>query len=178
MSGGNKSGVSRILDRPDVNVFIFAFLINYPWENLQAPLFAGMKAAAHWNAVKACTQASLGDATIMLLAYLGVAGAKRDRWWFRSPSSGPLIGFVGIGVIITFLTEYLATTSVNPNWGWRYANSMPVLPLIGLGLTPLLQWLLLPPIAIWFVRRQLAAADPDHSRSLPPEMAAPSGGSP
>ena len=166
MTIDNRSDVSKILDRPDLNVFMFAFFLNYPWENLQAPLFAGMRTAAHWDAVMACTQASLGDAAIMLLAYLGVAGAKRDRWWFRSPSHGPITGFVCLGVIITILIEYLATTSVNPNWGWRYANSMPVLPLIGLGLTPLLQWLLIPPIAIWFVRRQLATIDPDHGQSL------------
>jgi len=162
MTIGNRSGVSRILDRPDLNVLVFAFLLNYPWESLQAPLFAGMRTAAHWDAVKACTQASLGDAAIMLFAYLGVAGATRDRWWFRSPLYGPITGFVCLGVIITILIEYLATTSVNPNWGWRYANSMPVLPLIGLGLTPLLQWLLIPPIAIWFVRRQLATVHPDY----------------
>jgi len=75
-------------------------------------------------------------------------------------------GFVCLEVVIAILIEYLATTSVNPKWGWRYANSMPVLPLIGLGLTPLLQWLLIPPIAIWFVRRQLMTVHPDDGQSL------------
>ena len=32
---------------------------------------------------------------------------------------------------------------------------MPIVPVVGIGLTPLLQWLLIPPLAIWFVRRQL-----------------------
>ena len=73
-----------------------------------------MRTAAHWDAVKAYTQASLGDAAIMLFAYLGAAGAKRDRWWFQSPSYGPITGFVCLGVVIAILIEYLATTSVEP----------------------------------------------------------------
>jgi len=32
---------------------------------------------------------------------------------------------------------------------------MPVIPLLGVGLSPLLQWVVLPPIVVWFVRRQL-----------------------
>jgi len=32
---------------------------------------------------------------------------------------------------------------------------MPVVPLRDAGLTPLLQWKLLPPLIVWFVYRQL-----------------------
>lgn len=37
----------------------------------------------------------------------------------------------------------------------RYAEAMPTLPVLGAGFAPLLQWTLLPPIVMWFVRRQL-----------------------
>jgi hypothetical protein len=33
---------------------------------------------------------------------------------------------------------------------------MPRLPVIGTGLLPLLQWLVIPPLVLWFVRRQIA----------------------
>lgn len=33
---------------------------------------------------------------------------------------------------------------------------MPVVPVIGIGALPLLQWVLLPPLILWFARRQLA----------------------
>jgi hypothetical protein len=32
---------------------------------------------------------------------------------------------------------------------------MPVVPLLEVGLSPLLQWIVLPPLIVWFVRRQL-----------------------
>ena len=35
---------------------------------------------------------------------------------------------------------------------------MPVIPGIGVGLSPLLQWIILPLLLVWFVRRQLAGA--------------------
>ena len=38
---------------------------------------------------------------------------------------------------------------------WEYAEAMPRLPLLGTGLAPLLQWLLIPPLVIWLVRRQI-----------------------
>ncbi|WP_162899861.1 hypothetical protein [Halomonas sp. JS92-SW72] len=38
---------------------------------------------------------------------------------------------------------------------WQYGELMPTLPLLGTGLAPLLQWLLLPPLIVWLARRQL-----------------------
>jgi hypothetical protein len=59
---------------------------------------------------------------------------------------------VTIGVLITILMEWLATQVLSR---WAYAESMPVIPLLRVGLAPLLQWVVLPPIVVWFVRRQL-----------------------
>ncbi len=50
---------------PKANVLLFGFLLNFPWEFIQAPLFDGMAGAPHWEAVKSCTSAALGDAVIM-----------------------------------------------------------------------------------------------------------------
>lgn len=38
---------------------------------------------------------------------------------------------------------------------WQYTEAIPTLPLLGTGLSPLLQWSLLPPLVLWLVRRQL-----------------------
>jgi len=156
MSSGQK--IRGLLDQPETNVLIFAFLLNYPWEFLQAPFFEGMAVATHWDAVKVCTRATFGDAAIMLIAYRSVAVANSDRWWFRAPSRVQMLGFIAVGVIITVAIEHFATQSLDQAWGWRYADTMPTIPVVGVGLIPLLQWILLPPLAIWFVQRQLKAA--------------------
>ena len=57
-----------------------------------------------------------------------------------------------IGLIVTIALEYWATQI---GGRWEYAEAMPRLPLLGTGLAPLLQWLLIPPLVIWLVRRQI-----------------------
>jgi len=66
---------------PEFNVAVFALLLNYPWEFSQVPLFAGMADAPHWDAIRICAIATLGDIVIMLIAYWLVAVIARSRFW-------------------------------------------------------------------------------------------------
>lgn len=148
-----------LLDRftrvPEFNVAVFAMLLNYPWEFLQVPLFAEMAGAPHWVAIKTCTRATLGDAVIMLLAFWVVAAFAGSRYWiFDAPRASRLVLFVSVGVAITVVIEWAARRGL---WidSWSYSALMPVLPGIGVGLTPVLQWLFLPLLTVWFVRRQM-----------------------
>jgi hypothetical protein len=144
---------SRILDLPELNVVIFGFLLNFPWEFLQVPLYKGMAAAPHWEASKFCTQAALGDAGVMLVAYWLVAITVRSRYWVVSPSMRAALGFVACDVAISVAIETLA---IGQFGRWAYTESMPIVPLLSVGLLPFLQWILLTPTALWFVRRQLS----------------------
>jgi hypothetical protein len=136
---------------PETNVVLFAFLLNLPWELWQIPLFKNMPSLAHWDGVILCTRAALGDAVIALLAFWLVAVMARARDWMRRPSGATLGAFVAIGLIVTIALEYWATQI---GGRWDYADAMPRLPLLGTGLAPLLQWLLIPPLVVWLVRRQ------------------------
>ncbi len=70
----------------------------------------------------------------------------------RRPSGTTLAAFVAIGLIVTIALEYWATQI---GGRWEYAEQMPRLPLLGTGLAPLLQWVLIPPLVVWLVRRQI-----------------------
>ena len=70
-----------------------------------------------------------------------------------APTRGHLAAFVAVGVIITTMMERLAT---GPLERWAYAERMPIVPLVDIGLVPVLQWIVLPPLIVWFVRRQVA----------------------
>lgn len=146
-----RAPAAGIVGLPEVNVAIFAFLLNYPWEFLQVPFFAGMATAPHWETVKLCTRATLGDAGIALVAYWAVA-LPRSRGWILRATGGEVIAFAAVGVAITVAFEWLATEVLGR---WDYADTMPTLPLLGTGLAPILQWIILPPLIVWFVRRQL-----------------------
>lgn len=130
----------------------FALLDNFAWEMLQAPLYRGMPQAAHWAAVLECGQATLGDAVITLAAYAVAAPWGGGRGWIGNPRGKPFAVYLATG---------LATTSALEIWNvygrgrWAYAVSMPL--VLGIGLAPLLQWVLLPPLTLWLARRHLGA---------------------
>ena len=83
----------RLLEAPGANVAVFAFLLNYPWEFLQVPLFRGMPTASHWEAIKVCTSATLGDTVIAVLDFWGVAAAAGTRRWIFAPSDPTSLSF-------------------------------------------------------------------------------------
>jgi hypothetical protein len=101
--------------------------------------------------------ATRGDIVIMLIAYWFVALIARSRRWIAAPTAAHLALFVAVGVTITIVIEQLALRGL---WlgGWDYSPLMPVIPGIEVGLSPVAQWVVLPLLTAWFVRRQLAAA--------------------
>ena len=144
--------MKRLLDAPETNVAIFAFLLNLPWEFAQVPFFAGMPAAQHWSGILVCVRATLGDAVIALVAFWTVALMAGGRAWLTAPTRRRTVGFVSVGVLITIAMERLATGVLAR---WTYAEAMPVVPVVDVGVSPLVQWMVIPPVMLWFVRRQL-----------------------
>ena len=141
------------LNLPEVNVAIFAYLLNFVWEMFQVPLFAGMRQMPHWEAVRFCARATLGDAEIAVVTFWLVAAfAATGRRWLLRPTRRHVAGFVAAGVTITVVLEIVFTRVWHR---WSYSDLMPVVPVLGVGLSPILQWVVLPPVIVWFVRRQL-----------------------
>lgn len=131
-------------------VVVFAFLLNFPWEFLQVPLFAGMAQMPHWQAVKMCTRAALGDVVIMLLSFWLVSAVRKSRHWVFAPSPREFVLLVCTGVLTTVGIE-LAVLQGSWVASWHYAPEMPLVPVLGVGLAPVLQWVVLPPLVVWFV---------------------------
>ena len=93
----------------------------------------------------------------MAIFALWVAGVpRRRRRWFFEPTRGELAVYLGTGLALTVAFEWLAT---GPLERWSYAPEMPTLPVLGTGLLPTLQWIFVPPIALWLTARQLRGAN-------------------
>jgi len=144
---------SRWLKLPEWNIGVFSLLLNFFWELQQMPFYQLPSEFACFNMVRNCTFATIGDVGISLFAFWVVAALAKSRQWFHQPSRSQLTSFIIVGMVMTVIFEALATGVLKR---WTYAAFMPTLPFLGTGLLPLLQWLLLPPILIWFVKRQLA----------------------
>jgi hypothetical protein len=145
-----------IRDAPETNLVLFGFLMSFPWEMLQAPLYVGMAEAPHWSATLHCLVATLGDCVLFLAAFGMTAAIFRNRRWIRTATFMQVFWFTAIGLTVTVLTEAAGVRGIG--WNWQYSALMPRLPLLGTGLSPVLQWLVLPPLVIRLVRQQLRAS--------------------
>jgi len=142
----------RWLASTEFNVMVFSFLLHFVWEFLQVPLFAEMPTMEHWEAVLFCARAALVDVLIALFAFWVVALIRADRRWIVAPGKAEILGFIAVGVVITVALEWHATVILDR---WQYGDLMPTIPILGTGLSPLMQWILLQPLVVWIVRRQI-----------------------
>ena len=128
---------------------LFTFLFNFAWEILQAPLFDPMAVLSHWQATLVCLKATFGDVGIALASF--AAGALVDKaWsWFVGPSQRAFVAYLATGVLITIAFEWYAVY-----WAgrWSYSEMMPIIPLLRVGLSPVLQWFALPVAVMFFLR--------------------------
>lgn len=146
------SGLDGVARWPEWPLAGFGFLLHFAWEMMQVPWFEGMTEASHGDVVWLCTRATVGDVVIALSAFWVACLAARDRHWIQQARRKPFLVMLFTGVVMTLAFEWLATGLLER---WRYAEVMPVVPIIGVGLTPLLQWLLLPPLIVWLSRRHM-----------------------
>ena len=82
----------------------------------------------------------------MALAAVGTAELPRRR------VIAVTVFVVVFAVVYTGYSEYL-NAIVRRNW--VYADAMPTLPLMGIGVSPLVQWIVVPIVAlVWACRRR------------------------
>lgn len=130
---------------------LFSFLLHFVWEMLQIPLYAGMAEARHLDATLLCLQATFGDVVIALCAYIVVAASARA--WHWRPTSARMATYLIVGLVITVVMEML---NVHVWKRWSFGPAMPM--VFGMSVSPLLQWIIIPPLALWLTRRHVRGA--------------------
>jgi hypothetical protein len=63
---------------------------------------------------------------------------------------------VASGLVYTGFSEWLNATV---RQSWRYSDLMPIIPWLGLGLSPMLQWLVIPSLALAAAGRRRPSGD-------------------
>jgi len=113
---------------------------------LQAPAFQAF-APTIWAGTVRCLVAALGDVVIASLAYVATAlVVRRTRWPLQQGWAWAAALWLAIGLGITVLFELWALERGR----WAYGPAMPL--LFGVGLLPLLQWLIVPLLTLALVR--------------------------
>ena len=122
------------------------------WEFAQMPLYTIWQTLNGGSIAYAAVHCWVGD-LLIAASCLGVAILISDRNWPSRHYGRTAVLATALGVISTILLEWL---NVDLLQNWAYAPSMPVLPFLGTGLSPLLQWLILPPVAFAWARSREA----------------------
>jgi len=119
--------------------------LHLAWEIVQLPLYSiwSEPIPKRAFAVVHCTLGDLMIAGLTLLTALAMFGTSN---WPRSGTRAVWLLLLVLGVGYTVYSEWL---NVSVRGSWSYAEMMPVIPILGTGLTPLLQWLVVPTAALW-----------------------------
>lgn len=139
---------------PEFSIIVFSFLLHFVWEFWQAPTYTGMIELNHWDGIKLCTSATFGDVGFAMTAFWLTSLLAKSRLWFLKPSTSQMLLFIGVGIALTVGFEYYYT---NISLRWTYSELMPLIPPFGTGLSPLLQWLIIPVLVLWFTKRQISS---------------------
>jgi hypothetical protein len=132
--------------------FTVILLGNLAWEVVQLPIYTLWQTGSLREMAFAVAHCTGGDVLIAAACLLGALMVAGDARW-------PAAGFrrvagiaVTAGVAYTVFSEWL-NTSVRVSWA--YADAMPIVPGLGVGLSPLLQWIVVPAVAFWVVNRRM-----------------------
>jgi hypothetical protein len=125
------------------------------WEATQLPLYTLWRTGTPREIVTALIHCTGGD-TLITTATLAIAFALARELRWRAFGGRMIFTAIVLSVAYTILSEWL---NVEIRRAWSYTAAMPVLPLVGTGLTPLLQWVVVPALAFaiamrWGRRRQ------------------------
>jgi hypothetical protein len=131
-------------------------VLSLAWEIGHVPLYTlWTEAEPHYIAF-AVLHCTVGDVLIgaaaILLALITLREGSLAHWrWGRIAALSVLFG-----VAYTVLSEWMNVTVLR---SWAYAPSMPGIELgdFQLGLTPLLQWIVIPPVTLCLARKNEVA---------------------
>ena len=138
----NKAVASKFIARIGIWSAL-AFVLNLVWEIGHISLYTLWGEAALLVIVWSILHCTLGDVLIALGVFAFAAIVFRRVDW---PMSHPLFGGALAVIAALVFTAQSEWYNVYRSGAWGYTSSMPT--IFGIGLSPLLQWLILPPVMI------------------------------
>ncbi len=130
--------------------------LNLAWELAQLPLYTLWREASAGYIAFAVAHCTVGDiligAAALALALMATRAGPLKSWRWRHIA----LVATAAGAAYTLVSEWMNTSL---RQGWQYSELMPTLELGGIvvGLSPLAQWLIVPPLALYLARRTAPA---------------------
>jgi len=145
-----------------VNIFkrlavlaLVSFALHVVWESLHIRLYTGYE---HLSPSMPVTLfATLGDVMYTLIVVGGVSLARRSFAWLSRLGRTEVLVLAVIGFVIAVFVELKGLGLGR----WEYLPTMPIIPILNVGLSPILQMTILLPLSIFlagFLSRKLEKA--------------------
>lgn len=140
-------------------------ILNYAWEvgQMLAMVVPTPQAQPLW---RACIPATIFDACVVFLLYLGGIPLFGDRRWILRPGPGGTAYLVMSGTVLGVAIELYG---VKWTGRWGYTGAMPLLPWFEVGALPVLQMAFLPLASALVTREIFQRTVPQGTRPGRPE---------
>jgi len=125
---------------------------NLIWETLQLPLYTIWQTGTLRTQAFAVVHCTIGDVIIAVSALTVALLLTGDEAWPHKGFQRVAILTILLGLAYTVFSEWL---NVVVRASWAYSDLMPVVTAFGLhvGVSPLLQWLVIPGTAFMITKR-------------------------
>lgn len=128
-----------------------AAIAHLSWETLQLPLYTIWKNGTLGEIAFAVIHCTVGDLMIAASTLIAAIVVGRSRSWPRGDWKRVTVLTIVFGLSYTAYSEWF---NVYVRHAWAYSSAMPMVRIGGieLGLSPLLQWLIVPIVTLASVR--------------------------
>lgn len=157
LDSGNGPGRLRVLRR----YLGFVLPANLVWEFAQLPLYTIWETGSLGDLGFAALHCTVGDIVIAAGSLALALILAAPRAWPRSGYGRFAALTVAFGLAYTIFSEWF---NVEVRGSWAYRDIMPVIPPIGTGLSPALQWIAIPLIGFRRARRPSVCVASAHER--------------
>ena len=116
------------------------------WEFAHMPLYTIWETGTASEIVFAAVHCTGGDILIALSALVAALFLFGTGRWPEYGYWRVALSAIALGLGYTVFSEWL---NVGVRGAWAYRSSMPIIPLIDVGVSPLAQWIVVPSLAFW-----------------------------
>jgi hypothetical protein len=121
------------------------------WEIAHLPLYTVWTGGTVRDKLVAVAHCTAGDVLIAVCSWAFAVFVAGRSGWPAEASGRVAMLTIAAGLAYTGYSEWL-NTAVKQSW--TYSELMPLIPGLGLGWSPMLQWVVVPTLALWFAARR------------------------
>lgn len=130
---------------------IFVAGANLVWEFAHLPLYTIWREGSANEIIFAAAHCAGGDLLIAGSCLIGSLTVLGGHGWPRQRFYPVAVLTIATGLLYTVFSEWL---NIEIRGAWAYSDLMPITPLFGTGLSPVLQWIVVPAAGFYVAVRR------------------------